>query len=98
MLAEGELRVADLACREAWEVAVAKEMAELDHVVARTSAELDAATKAETAARDELARKKADRDVVARDEARFTDRTRRAAEAADEEEAAEAWRDRRGSR
>jgi len=36
--------------------------------------------------------------VVAKDEARFTERTRRVADSAEEEEAAEAWRDRRGNR
>ena len=52
---------------------------------------VDAAASAEHDARSTLAQKKADRDVVAKDEARFNDARRRDQEAREEEAAEEAW-------
>lgn len=96
--ADGGLRVEDLARAEAWEHAVRTQLDQLDRTVEHATKEVASAATAEDAAREELAKRKADRDVVAKDEARFTERTRRAAESAEEEEAAEAWRDRRRNR
>src|SRR4051812_13466825 len=71
LLAGGELRVADLARAQAWEHAATVELADLGRVVARASADASAACDAEGDARAELARKKADLDVVTKDKARF---------------------------
>jgi hypothetical protein len=94
-LAKGELRAVDLARKEAWEVAVAAQMSDLTRDVAKAEREAASAHEGEASARAELARTKADRDVVAKDKGRFVDAQRRAAEAADEENAGEAWRGRR---
>ena len=90
-LTSGELRVADLALANAWEHAAGAEMADLGRAVARADGQLTAARGAEGVARSELAQKKADLDVVAKDEARFDDRARRARDAAEEESADEAF-------
>ncbi|HEY8073721.1 MAG TPA: hypothetical protein VIF62_06425, partial [Labilithrix sp.] len=58
----------------------------------------DAASTAEARARAELARKKADRDVVAKDESRFVEAHRKRADAAEEDDAADAWQGNRGSK
>jgi hypothetical protein len=97
-LAEGELRVADLARTEAWEVAVRRTAEDLARAVDRAAGEVETAKGSEAEARAALARTKADRDVVEKDRTRFTDGLRRAADAADEEEAAEAWRGNRGTK
>jgi len=97
-LEEGALRAVDLARREAWEIGVKAQVTDLSRAVEAAGTALSAARNAEVAARDELARTKADRDVVAKDQARFAERARRAAESSEEEEAAEAWRDKRGGR
>ena len=96
-LAGGELRVADLAHADAWEAGVHRQITDLSNAVDRASADTDEASRKESEARADLARKKADRDVVAKDETRYADKLRRRADASEEEDAAEAWRGKRGS-
>ncbi len=96
-LAEGELRAADLARADAWEMGVRREITDLSRAAERAAAESASASAEEDAARSELAQKKADRDVVAKDQARFVEKHRKHAEAVEEEDGAEAWRGRRGS-
>jgi hypothetical protein len=98
LLANGELRVADLARAEAWEHAASVEMADLGRSVARADGQVTAARDAEVQARGELAQKKADLDVVAKDEARFDAGVRRARDAAEEEAAEEVFAARRGAK
>jgi hypothetical protein len=95
LLANGDLRVADLARAQAWEFATGAEIADLGRAVTRAEGQVVAAQDAEGRARNELAQKKADLDVVAKDKARFVDRVRRAGEAAEEEGAEEAFAGRR---
>lgn len=97
-LVGGELRAVDLARAQAWEVAASAEASELARVVERTVEEVATARAGEEQARADLAQKKAEHDVVQKDKGRFEDGRRRAAEAAAEENAAEAWRDRRDGR
>jgi hypothetical protein len=94
-LANGELRVADLARAQAWEHAASVEIEDLGRAIERADGHLAAARDTEVHARDELARKKADLDVVAKDEARFDAGVRRAREGAEEEAADEAFAARR---
>jgi len=94
-LAKGELRVSDLARAQAWEHAASAEMASLDRAVERAEGQLGAARELEAGARTELAHKKADLDVVAKDEARFDADVRRARDASEEEAADEAFAARR---
>jgi hypothetical protein len=94
-LERGELRAVDLARANAWEVGAAAEIGGLANAVANAEARTGDAREAESGARAELAQKKADRDVVAKDEARFHDRARRARDAAEEEAADEAYAGRR---
>ena len=95
LLANGELRVADLACAGAWEHAASAEMTDLGSAIARADGHLAAAREAEVQARGELAQKKADLDVVVKDEARFDAAARSKQEAAEEESAEEAFAARR---
>ena len=95
LLANGELRVADLARAEAWEHAATAEMSGLGRAVDRADGHLVAARDTEVEARGELAQKKADLDVVVKDEARFDAGVRRAREAAEEESAEEIFAARR---
>jgi hypothetical protein len=94
-LANGELRVADLARAQAWEHGATAEMATHDRVVDRAGTEAGAAREREAGARTELAQKKADLDVVAKDQARFDAGVRRSQEAIEEESADEAFAARR---
>jgi hypothetical protein len=70
-------------------------MADLERAVDRADREVGAAREREAGARTELAQKKADLDVVAKDEARFDAGLRRAQEANEEESAEEAFAARR---
>lgn len=90
-LANGELRVADLARAQAWEHAASAQMADLAKAIDRAADQLAAAREREAAVRTELAQKKADLDVVEKDEARFDAGVRRAREASEEEAAEEAF-------
>lgn len=94
-LERGELRAVDLARANAWEISAASEIDGLTSAVSAAEARSDEARDAETGARAELAQKKADRDVVAKDEARFHDNARRVRDAAEEEAADEAYAGRR---
>lgn len=90
-VARGEARAVDLAHAEGWERAEAARQRELDRRVEDCGARVRAARDAEAAARAELAAKMADRDVVAKDEAKFDDTRKRVAQAREEEDAAEAF-------
>lgn len=94
-LANGELRVADLARAQAWEHAASAEIDDLERAIDRADGNLAAAHDAEAQARAELAQKKADLDVVTKDQARFAAGVRRAREGAEEEAADEAFAARR---
>lgn len=94
-LEKGELCVADLARAQAWEYAASVEASELGRAIDRAEGRLAEARTAEGEARADLAQKKADLDVVAKDEARFDAGIRRAREAAEEEAAEEAFAARR---
>lgn len=91
-LARGELRAADLAHAQAWEIGARAQMQKLEHAVDAASQSADRARGDEHAARMQLAQKMADRDVVAKDKARFDDRLKKSALAAEEEAAEEAHR------
>jgi hypothetical protein len=91
LLAKGELRAVDLARAQAWEHGERARLAELAAAEGRAAGAVDAARGAEQDARAALAQKKADRDVVAKDEARFVDARKREHEAREEEAAEEAW-------
>lgn len=90
-VARGEARAVDLARVTAWEQAEAKRMSELEGRVEEAVRAALRAREAEEAARAVLATRSADRDVVAKDEAKFLESKARAAEARAEEDAAEAW-------
>ncbi len=90
-IARGEARAVDLARVEAWERSEAGRQLELDRRVEDCGSRVRAAREGEARARAELAAKMADRDVVAKDEVKFDDARKRAAEAREEEDAAEAF-------
>ncbi len=94
-LENGQLRVADLARAQAWEHVAAAEVAELGRAIVRAEDTVIAACANEGQARAAVAQTKADRDVVAKDEARFDDGVRRARDAAEEEAADEVFAARR---
>ena len=94
-LLSGELRVADLARAQAWEYGASLEMAERERAIDLAASRLVAAGELETGARAALAQTKADRDVVAKDEARFDAGVRRDREANEEEAADEVFAARR---
>ncbi len=97
-LARGELRAADLAHGGAWEQGAQAEITGLGHAVDRADGRLAAACDVEGAARAALAQKKADLEVVLKDEARFDDKARRARDMAEEEAADEAFAARAGNK
>jgi hypothetical protein len=90
-LVNGELRVADLARAQGWEHGANAEMDDLGRAIERADGRRAAAHEARAA----LAQKKADLDVVAKDEARFDAGVRKAREGAEEEAAEEAFAARR---
>ena len=91
-LARGELRAADLAHGQAWEIGARAQMQQLERAVEVAEQSVDRARGEEHLARTELAQKMADRDVVAKDKGRFEDRLKKHALAAEEEAAEEAYR------
>lgn len=95
-LERGELKVADLARQDAWSVAVQMEKRTLEKAAATAEDQARAARETETTARGVLGEKKAEAEVLVRDQSRWTAAQVKAREAAEEEEAAEAWRPRRG--
>lgn len=94
-LANGELRAGDLARGQAWEIGAQRELAAHAKNVATANEKLTAAKTGESAARSSLANAMADRDVVAKDEARFDAKAKAKALAAEEEQAEEAYRGKR---
>jgi hypothetical protein len=90
-LSRGELRAGDLARQEAWEVGARGEAAVLAEATARADSKARESRDAEERARAALAGKKAERDVVAKDRARFDERRKREDEKAEEEAAEEAF-------
>lgn len=97
-LLAGQLRAADLAHGAAWAVASAAEIAQLDAKTERAASGERDARSAEDAARLALAERMAERDVVAKDEERFVERTRKKALSAEEEAAEEVMQARLGGR
>jgi hypothetical protein len=91
-LARGELTAADLARGQAWELGARAEIGQLTRVVEAAEQKVEEARGEEAGARVDLAQTMADRDVVAKDEARFEDRLRKRVLAAEEEAAEEAFR------
>ncbi len=94
-LARGELQAADLARAHAWQLRSESEHAALTNAVEQARAAEAGALKAEGEARDQVAARRADADVVDRDRARWTDAERKRADAKEEEAMAEAFRPRR---
>lgn len=94
-LANGELSAADLARAQAWEHATSAEIDDLGRAVVRADGKLVAAQETELSARAALAEKKADLDVVVKDQARFDARVVKTREAAEEEAAEDAFAARR---
>lgn len=95
LLSGGQLTVADLVHTQGWEQGTSIERAGLDRAVDNASGRRSAANETETKARSALAQTKADRDVVAKDEARFDERARRARDASEAEAAEEVFAARR---
>jgi len=94
-LQEGQLTVADLARHDAWEFGVGAEASRLARAEEAAKSRQDEALGTEQKAREALASKKADADVVAKDKARFVDQQNKRALAHEEETAEEAWRPKR---
>ena len=90
-LARGELRAADLARASAWEFSAKQEISELARVVDTAETRAGEMRGAEVEARTNLASKKADADVVKKDQSRFDDRVKKAQNAAEEEAAEEVY-------
>lgn len=91
-LARGELRAADSARGDAWEVRLAAERAAMTADVERRKSAEEQARSAEGLARAELVAREADAGVIEKDRARWTEQQRLQREAREEEEAAEAYR------
>jgi len=91
-LEEGELRAGDLQRAQTWELGVTEERKRLTQRVTRAAESEDAAKKDEAKARDDLAARRADADVVDKDKSRFVARENQRELAKEEEAAAEALR------
>ena len=91
-LGRGELSVADLARGSAWELGAQAELGTLSRAVDMEETKASDLRDAEAESRGALARSMADRDVVVKDRARFDERAKKAALAAEEEAAEEARR------
>lgn len=94
-LGRGELTAADLAHAHAWELRVEAERAALAAEQQRARAAESAASDAEVRSREELARRRADADVVAKDRARWETAQQKRADAREEEAMTEAFRQKR---
>lgn len=94
-LGRGELTAADLARAHAWELRVEAERTALAGQQERARAAESAASDAEGRSREELARRRTDADVVAKDRARWETAQRKRADAKEEEAMAEAFRPKR---
>lgn len=95
-LEAGQLTVADLQRADAWAFAAAEEKRVLEAQVQRAAEAEAEARSGETRQRDVVASRKADAEVVEKDKAKWTERTRKDALAKEEEEATEAWRPKSG--
>jgi hypothetical protein len=84
-LASGDLRVADLARADAWELRVASERAKHEGAVSRALEEEGRARESETEARGRAAMTQADAEVVKKDRERWRDTERKRGEAQEEE-------------
>lgn len=96
LLAQGELSVADLSRGQAWEIGAQARIGDLRRAEVAADGRVRDARSAEGQARGALAGALADRDVVAKDEARFVERIEKKKLAAEEEQAEEAFRGGRG--
>lgn len=95
-LGRGELRAADLAHAHAWELRMEAERAALAAEQARARAAESAAREAEQRSRENVAQRRADADVVAKDRARWEAAQRKQSDAREEEAMAEAFRPKAG--
>ena len=91
-LLRGHLRVADLARAGAWEVRVASDREKLALALTRAREEEGKAHEGEKEARESVAAKRADAEVVEKDAARWREGVRKRAETKEEDAASEAWR------
>jgi hypothetical protein len=91
-LERGDLRVADLMQKDAWEHRVAAEKREHERRVADASAREADARDGERTAQGALAARKADEDAVAKHRAGWDAREAKKRDAREEEAASEAWR------
>lgn len=91
-LARGELRAADLAREHTWEIGARGEIQQLARKVETAEQQAARARAEEVGAREALTTSITDRDVVAKDEARFVDREKKRALAVEEEAAEEVFR------
>jgi hypothetical protein len=94
-LGRGELTAGDLAHAHAWGLRMEAERAALAAEQERARAAESAAGEVEGRSREELARRRADADVVAKDRARWETGQRKRADAKEEEAMAEAFRPKR---
>jgi len=94
-LGRGELRAADLAHAHAWESRMEAERAAFAAEEQRARAAESTAGEAELRSREDLARRRADADVVAKDRARWEAVQQKRADAKEEESMAEAFRPKR---
>ena len=94
-LERGELTAADLACAHAWGLRAEAERVALKAEVDRAAATEQQARGTEGIARDQVAARRADAEVVEKDRARWTAEARKRALAKEEEAMAEAFRTKR---
>lgn len=91
-LGRGELRAVDLVRGHAWELCAKAELGQLTRAVEIAEQKVERARVDESEARAALGRTMADRDVVAKDEARFVAKVKKRTLAGEEEAAEEAFR------
>ena len=94
-LERGDLSAADLAQAHAWQLRAEAEAAAIAAEEQRARAAEATAADGQKRAQDQVATRRADADVVAKDRARWSERERKRADAVEEEAAAEAFRPRR---
>jgi colicin import membrane protein len=95
-LLRGELRAADLMRGDAWEIRAHAEQDELKKREEMARANEDAARSVEDGARVRVGERRADANVIARDQEKWEGAQKKVRDAKDEEGAVEAWRPRRG--
>jgi hypothetical protein len=88
-LSRGDLRVADLARADAWELRVASERAKHEEAVSRAHEEEGRSRESEKEARGRAVMKHADAEVIKKDRARWRETERKRGEAKEEEAASE---------